>query len=77
MSKTVIDVSKHNGKIDWSKVKVDGVVIRLGYRGYGKGTLTIDDQYYNNAKGCTFYGIPFGVYFFSTAISAAEGKEEA
>ena len=34
----VIDVSKHNGNIQWSKVKpnVDGVIIRIGYRGYLK-----------------------------------------
>ena len=75
--KTVIDVSSHNGSIDWSKVKIDGVIIRLGYRGYGQGTLTMDTQFYNNAKGCSFYAIPFGVYFFSTAINAAEGREEA
>ena len=77
MSKTVIDVSSHNGSIDWSKVKTDGVMIRLGYRGYGQGTLTTDTQFYNNAKGCSFYNVPFGVYFFSTAISEKEGKEEA
>lgn len=75
--KTVIDVSSHNGSIDWSKVKTDGVMIRLGYRGYGQGTLTTDTQFYNNAKGCSFYNVPFGVYFFSTAINEKEGKEEA
>lgn len=75
--KTVIDVSSHNGKVDWSKINVDGVMIRLGYRGYGQGTLTTDTEFYNNAKGCTYYKIPFGIYFFSTAISENEGKEEA
>lgn len=77
MSKTVMDVSSHNGTITWSKVKVDGVIIRLGYRGYGYGTLETDTQFVNNAKGCTSNGIPFGVYYFSTAINAAEGKAEA
>ena len=34
-----IDVSKHNGDIDWKKLKkegVDFVIIRVGYRGYGQ-----------------------------------------
>ena len=77
MRKTVIDVSSHNGSIDWSKVKADGVMIRLGYRGYGQGTMTTDTQFYNNVNGCIKHNIPFGVYFFSTAINEAEGKTEA
>ena len=77
MSKTVLDVSSHQGTITWSKVKVDGVMIRLGYRGYGQGTLEMDKQFTNNANGCVNNGIPFGIYWFTTAISAAEGKEEA
>lgn len=77
MTKTIIDVSSHNGVVDWAKVKTDGVMIRLGYRGYGQGTLTTDTQFYNNVNGCIKYNIPFGVYFFSTAINEAEGKTEA
>ena len=41
-----IDVSKYNGDINWDKVKKDGVdfvIVRVGYRGYGKsGTLCTD-----------------------------------
>lgn len=77
MSKTVIDVSSHNGVIDWSRVKTDGVLIRLGYRGYGQGTLEIDKRFLFNVQGCQKYGVPFGVYWFTTAVDAAEGKEEA
>lgn len=77
MSKTVIDVSSHNGSIDWTKVKADGVMIRLGYRGYGQGTLEMDKQYPANVRGCINNGIPFGVYWFTTAISAEEGIAEA
>ena len=78
MSKTVIDVSSHQGSINWAAVKgIDGVLIRLGYRGYGHGTLEIDKQFLANARGCISNGIHFGVYWFTTAISAAEGKAEA
>ena len=41
--KKVIDVSYHQGIIDWKKVKesglVDAAIIRCGYRGYATGTL--------------------------------------
>ena len=78
MSKTVIDVSSHQGSINWAAVKgIDGVLIRLGYRGYGHGTLEIDKQFLANTRGCISNGIHFGVYWFTTAISAAEGKAEA
>ena len=78
MSKTVIDVSSHNGAINWSVVKgIDGVIIRLGYRGYSYGTLEKDTQYLVNIHGCMNNNIPFGVYWFTTAINAAEGKAEA
>ncbi|MEG0692826.1 MAG: GH25 family lysozyme, partial [Oscillospiraceae bacterium] len=49
-----IDVSKHQGKIDWKKVKADGVefaLIRLGYRGYGTGKVLLDEFYEANIKG--------------------------
>ena len=77
MAKSVIDVSSHNGSIDWSKVKIDGVMIRLGYRGYGQGTLEMDKQFLANIRGCVNHDIPFGVYWFSTAINDEEGREEA
>lgn len=78
MSKTVIDVSSHQGSINWAAVKgIDGVLIRLGYRGYSHGTLEMDKQFLTNVRGCINNGIPFGVYWFTTAISAAEGIAEA
>ena len=38
------DVSEHNGKIEWQSLKneVDFVFIRVGYRGYGTGTICED-----------------------------------
>lgn len=77
----VIDVSKFQKKIDWKKVKADGikgVIIRCGYRGYASaGTLVTDPYFLENIKGCTNNDIPWGVYFFSQAKNAAEGKAEA
>ena len=76
----VIDVSYNQKNIDWAKVKasgVEGAIIRCGYRGYGNGTLVADSQFLNHIKGAAAAGLKIGVYFFTEAINAAEGKEEA
>ena len=75
-----IDVSAHQGKIDWEKVKDDGVefaILRLGYRGYSEGGLTIDETFAANYVGARKAGLRVGVYFFSQATSETEAKEEA
>ena len=74
----VIDVSYHNGTIDWAKVKaagIDGAIIRCGY---GDNITSQDDkQWKRNADECTRLGIPFGVYIYSYAKSAAQARSEA
>ena len=79
--KKIIDVSYHQGIIDWGKVKesglADGVIIRCGYRGYATGALMEDTQFQNNIKGAIHNSIPVGIYFYSTALSEAEAREEA
>ena len=81
-----IDVSSFQGKIDWQKVKKDGVeftMIRAGYRGYGtssdgiNGKLMTDDYYISNINGAINAGIDTGVYFFTQAINEKEAIEEA
>ena len=75
-----IDVSKHQGKIDWEKVAKSGVqfaIIRVGYRGYSYGTIVEDPYFEENIKGALANGIDVGIYFFSTAISEKEAIEEA
>ena len=75
----IIDVSKHNGNIDWSKVKgnVEAAIIRLGYRGYSKGDIAQDPKYIDNLNGCRNNGIPYSIYFFPCSINDAEAVEEA
>ena len=75
-----IDVSAHQGKIDWAAVKADGVqfaLLRVGYRGYTEGGIHADSTFKANIEGATAVGIKVGVYFFSQAISTAEAIEEA
>lgn len=76
-----IDVSTHNGTIDWSKVKkagVDFAIVRVGCRGYAKeGTLLKDDMFEKNLNGAYNAGIKVGVYFYSQAINKTEAQAEA
>ena len=75
-----IDVSSHQGDIDWDAVAADGVefaFIRAVYRGYGTGKLVIDEKCIQNIEGAQNVGIDVGVYVFSQAISQAEVLEEA
>lgn len=75
-----IDVSEHQGEIDWQKVKESGVdyaIIRVGYRGYTRGRLYQDEMFEKNVKGATDAGIKIGLYIFSQAVSVTEAEEEA
>lgn len=75
-----IDVSKHQGSIDWQKVAADGVefaFIRVALRGYGTGKLVEDEYFEQNITGALSAGIKVGVYVYSQAINEAELLEEA
>ena len=75
-----IDVSKHNGKIDWNAVKssgVDYVIIRCAYRGSSTGALITDPNFHTNIKGATAAGLKVGIYVFSQAINEVEAVKEA
>lgn len=75
-----IDVSSHQGEIDWQAVADAGVefaFVRLGYRGYDSGTLQEDACAQQNLHGAKKAGIPVGAYFFSQAVSPEEAAQEA
>lgn len=74
-----IDVSEHNGKVDWGKVKEtqDFAFIRVGYRGYGNGEIYKDKCADDNLKNANKAKIPVGVYFYTQAVTAEEAEDEA
>lgn len=72
-----IDVSKHQGLIDWTQVKnnIDFAILRVGY---GNNIESQDDKYFlHNANECARLGIPFGAYIYSYARSESDAKSEA
>jgi GH25 family lysozyme M1 (1,4-beta-N-acetylmuramidase) len=65
-----IDVSKHNGTIDWAKVKQSGIEFAIIRCGYGKNySQQDDDKWAYNVAQCEKYGIPYGVYLYSYATT--------
>lgn len=75
-----IDVSSHQGRIDWQAVKDSGVVfaiVRLGYRSYDDGELHVDEMALQNLTEARTAGLEIGAYFFSQALTEAEAREEA
>ena len=77
MKRILIDVSEHQGVIDWEKARyhIDGAILRCGY---GSDYEHQDDeQFRRNADECTRLGIPFGVYLYSYAKTIDRVKSEA
>lgn len=74
-----IDISHHEGEIEWDKIKaqydagtLNFVIIRCG-----SGTSVRDKYWKVNADACRRLGIPFGVYLYSKATSVAAASAEA
>lgn len=78
-----IDVSKHNGKIDWNKVKASGkefAFIRVGWAGYDGRIAAnggLDPMYHTNMQGAIRAGLNVGVYVYSYANSPASARNAA
>ena len=79
-SRLGVDVSSHQGVIDWETAAAAGVefaMIRIGYRGYGQGEINEDTCARANLEGAKAAGLDVGAYFFSQAISREEAAREA
>lgn len=75
-----IDVSEHQGAINWETVAASGAefaILRLGYRGSTVGDLYMDEYFFENLRAAKESGLKVGVYFFSQAKDEAEAREEA
>ena len=75
-----IDVSMYQGTIDWATVAASGIefaIIRVGYRGTSAGGFGEDPNAVYNLQEAEKNGVKIGIYFYSTAISEEEAREEA
>ena len=74
-----IDVSEHNGTINWDAVKNSGIefaILRLGWIG-NKNNHTIDKQFERNYNECKRVGIPVGVYVYNYCVSESAAESGA
>lgn len=74
-----IDVSHHQGVVDWEKVAAAGIefaIIRCGF-GSNKGTPTIDRHFKANVQNALSVGLHIGTYLYSYALDAANARKEA
>ena len=82
MEKTIMDVSRWQGTIDWDEVKasgkVDGVMLRaMGNSADGKVSKPyIDPQFVRNYAECTRVGLPVGVYGYFKAVNREQADKE-
>ena len=72
-----IDVSVHNGNIDWNKVKADGIEFAILRAGFGRLEKQKDEKFEQNYAEAKAAGIPVGTYWYSYAMSPEEAELEA
>lgn len=75
-----VDVSAHQGTIDWQQVRSAGMefaMIRIGYRGYTSGGIYADEYAQANLEGAREAGLKTGIYFYSQAVNPTEAALEA
>lgn len=77
MKRKGIDVSKHQGTIDWKKVKNDGVEFAIIRIGYGGSAPVKDAKFEENYKNARANGLDVGVYIYSYADTLTDAKTEA
>ena len=73
----LIDVSKHQGTMNWVDVKKAGITHAMIRAGYGRYTGQKDPQFDRNVQQCEATGIAWGAYWYSYATSVAEVRQEA
>ena len=72
-----VDVSRHNGKIDWQTLKNKGIEFAIIRIGYGQNSNQKDDYFEYNYSECKKYGIKVGVYLYSYAMNVEDSEKEA
>ena len=75
-----VTIDKYDDYVDFGLLRDDGidyVMVRVGVRGYGTGTISLDEYYTDNISRANQAGLDVGIYFTSQAITVEEAMEEA
>lgn len=79
-NKIGLDISSHQGDIDFEKIKNSGVeflMIRVGYKKGTDGEYVLDSKFKEYIENANKYGIKAGVYFYSYADSVEMARADA
>ena len=72
-----IDISKHNGAVDWAKAAASGIDFALIRAGYGNDISQKDPMFDKNIQGALARRLHVGAYWFSYAVSVEDARREA
>ena len=73
-NKRMIDISHHQGNIDFKKLKdenVEYIILRISY-----GTKFIDRKFYEYLEQCKNFDFKIGLYYYSLALNPEQIKKE-
>lgn len=71
-----LDISKHNGNLNWKKIKQAGIKFVIFRAGYGTSPNS-DIRFHENIKEAIDNGMIIGIYWFSYAYTDNMAKREA
>lgn len=70
-----VDVSEHNGRIDWLALKNAGIDFAICRTGYGRSG--VDSTFQRNVNEARAVGMKCGAYHYSYALNPAQAVVEA
>lgn len=84
MAKTILDVSRWQGHIDWDAVKASGLISGVMLKTVStnrklskrKDGLYVDPTFERNYAECKRVGLPVGVYYYTYAVSHTSADAE-
>lgn len=77
MTERVVDVSHHNGDVDFKAIKSAGIYGVIIHAGFGKYASQKDKTFEQNYERAKAAGLKVGAFWYSYAYSTAEAKLEA
>ena len=82
MPRTILDVSRWQGSIDWDKVAASGLISGVMIRAMGNSKEGdpskpyIDPFFARNYAECARLGLPVGGYYYTCAVTQRQTEEE-
>lgn len=76
MALQFIDISHFQSSVNPKALNADGIILRVGYTGWGSKTPTLDKKFDDFYKAYHDAGVPIGIYYLTQATNEAMVKKE-